>query len=213
MAMGFIHQVEPHRLKTILSKFFLEKSMREMKLHLGCGKRYIKGYIHIDLADYPHIDYNHDIKTLPMFADNSVDLIYASHVIEYFDRFEVVEVLKEWRRVLKKDGILRLAVPDFEALTEGYEKYKNLNLILGPLYGKWHIPQTDMYIYHKTVYDFVSIKEVLESVGFNEVRGWNWREVFAAETEGYDDYSQAYIPHMDKEKGTLISLNVEAIKR
>jgi predicted SAM-dependent methyltransferase len=29
----------------------------EIKLHLGCGKRYIPGFIHIDLADYPHIDY------------------------------------------------------------------------------------------------------------------------------------------------------------
>ena len=27
-----------------------------------------------------------------------------------------------------------------------------------------------------------------------------------------DDYSQAYIPHMDKDNGTLMSLNVEAIK-
>ena len=29
----------------------------------------------------------------------------------------------------------------------------------------------------------------------------------------YDDYSQAYVPHMDKENGLLISLNVEATKR
>ena len=29
----------------------------------------------------------------------------------------------------------------------------------------------------------------------------------------YDDYSQAYYPHMDKDNGILISLNVEAIKK
>ena len=27
-----------------------------MKLHLGCGKRYIPGYVHVDAVDYPHVD-------------------------------------------------------------------------------------------------------------------------------------------------------------
>ena len=33
--------------------------------------------------------------------NNSVDLIYASRVFEYFDRDEAKDVLKEWKRVLK----------------------------------------------------------------------------------------------------------------
>ena len=52
-----------------------ESKVEEVKLHLGCGKKYIPGFIHIDLDDYPHIDYRHDISSLPMFANNSVDLI------------------------------------------------------------------------------------------------------------------------------------------
>ena len=28
-----------------------------------------------------------------------------------------------------------------------------------------------------------------------------------------DDYSQSYYPHMDKEDGKLMSLNVEAVKK
>ena len=63
--------------------------MDKIQLHLGCDKRYLKNYVHIDLADYPHIDFHHNVKTLPMFKDNTVDLIYASHIVEYFDRFEV----------------------------------------------------------------------------------------------------------------------------
>ena len=43
---------------------------------------------HIDGGDYPHLDSN-DIINLP-YENNSVDLIYASHVIEYFDREEVI---------------------------------------------------------------------------------------------------------------------------
>ncbi|MEM3434115.1 MAG: methyltransferase domain-containing protein [Candidatus Methanomethyliaceae archaeon] len=186
--------------------------MKDIKLHLGCGKRYLPGYIHIDLGDYAHLDYRCDISRLPMFGDSTVDLIYASHVIEYYDRVEVTEVLREWYRVLKKGGILRLAVPDFEALIEVYRKWRDLDLIIGPLYGRMEIAGTGVVIYHRTVYDFSSLSRLLERVGFLNIRRWDWRKIFQGEYSGYDDYSQAYIPHMDKENGILISLNVEAEK-
>jgi len=46
-----------------------------VKLHLGCGKRYIPGFVHVDLADFPHIDYRSDVRSLPMLKDESADLI------------------------------------------------------------------------------------------------------------------------------------------
>lgn len=183
-----------------------------MKLHLGCGKRYIPGFVHIDLNDFPHIDYKHDIRTLPMIESNSVDLIYFCHGIEYFDRVEIIDVLKEWKRVLTKGGVLRLAVPDFEALIKVYRKYKDLDKVLGPLFGRWEISGKNKkkeILYHKTVYDFDSIKKVLEYAGFTLVRRYDWRKMLHKD---FDDYSQAYVPHMDKEHGLLISLNVEAVK-
>lgn len=182
-----------------------------MKLHLGCGKRYLPGYTHIDLSDYPHIDYNQDIRFLCNFANDSVDLIYASHVLEYFDKKETDEVLKEWYRVIRPNGIIRLAVPDFDALLTIYNKTNDLAKILGPLYGKWKINE-ELTVYHKTVYNFVSLSRILTAIGFVKPKVWNWRSVFVEELEGFDDYSQAYYPHMDKENGILISLNIEAIK-
>jgi predicted SAM-dependent methyltransferase len=186
------------------------KQMKTLRLHLGCGKRCLPGYIHIDLADYDHIDYRHGVDRLPMFQDKTVDLIYASHVLEYFDRVEVRSVLQEWRRALKDEGILRLAVPDFEALARVYSETGDLSLILGPMYGRWEIPGTGATVYHKTVYDETSLRELLASAGFSHIQRWNWRTVFTGEWQGFDDYSQAYIPHLDKEHGRLISLNIEA---
>lgn len=184
-----------------------------MKLHLGSGKRYIPGFIHIDINKFPHIDYVHDIRTLPMIKNNSVDLIYFCHGIEYFDRFEIKDVLKEWKRVLKKGAVLRLALPDFEALVKVYKKYKDLNKIIGPLYGRWEVATKNKnqpkVIYHKTTYDFNSIRDVLEQSGFKNVKRYDWRKNIHKD---YDDYSQAYIPHMDKKNGILISLNIEATK-
>ena len=184
--------------------------MDKIQLHLGCDKRYLKNYVHIDLADYPHIDFHHNVKTLPMFKDNSVDLIYASHIVEYFDRFEVMEVLQEWHRVLKNKGILRIAVPNFTELVKVYLNSQDLNLILGPLYGRWPVTENDLVLYHKTVYDYNSLSDIIISLGFANIRRWKWQDVFSNGNEGFDDYSQAYIPHMDQENGLQICLNVEA---
>ena len=110
-----------------------------MKIHLGCGKRSLPGFVHVDLLDAPHIDYRHDVRTLPMFGDDSAELIYACHVLEYFDGPEALDVLREWRRVLATTGVLRVAVPDFAALAEVYRETSNLALIHGPLYGAWKV--------------------------------------------------------------------------
>ena len=64
-------------------------------------------------------------------------------------------------------------------------------------------------IYHKTVYDYDSLKNVLNHCGFVETRLYDWRET---EHSQHDDHSQAYFPHMDKENGIHVSLNVICIK-
>ena len=63
--------------------------------------------------------------------------------------------------------------------------------------------------FHFHCWNFESLCEDLTHIGFKEIRKYDWRK-----TEHFyvDDYSQAYLPHMDKAKGRLMSLNVEAIK-
>lgn len=175
------------------------------KLHVGCGRVYIPGFIHIDLMDYAHIDYKRSVDDLGIFEDGSVDLIYACHVLEHFKRTDIGKVLKEWSRVLKPGGVLRVSVPGFEELVAIYQKYNDLSLILGPLVGG----QTYLYNFHYMTFDFKSISMLLKEAGFSSVKRYDWR---ATEHANIDDYSQAYIPHMDKENGMPVSLNVEAVK-
>jgi len=177
-----------------------------MKLHLGCGERYIKGFVHIDIIDRPHIDHVSQIDDLSYILDSSVDLIYASHVLEHFKRASVNNVLQEWHRVLKPGGILRIAVPDFAKLCEVYQETDDLSLIIGPIFGR----QNYLYNIHYNVFDYNTLKISLESVGFESIQRYDWTKTEHADV---DDYSQSYIPHMDKKNGKLISLNVEATKR
>lgn len=177
-----------------------------MKLHLGCGKRYIKGFVHIDILDYPHIDHISSIDNLSFLADNSVDLIYNCHVLEHFKINDVARVVKEWNRVLKPEGLLRSSVPDFKKICRVYTNTENLDLVKGPVFGR----QDYLYNIHYNIFDKKSLTTLLEANNFYNIREYDWRETEHAEV---DDYSQAYIPHMDKENGTLISLNLECNKK
>ena len=181
--------------------------MSKLKLHIGCGSKYFgKDWVHIDKETYNYVD-GHDVESL-LYSDESVDLIYASHLIEYFDGEAVVRVLKEWWRVLKYGGTLRLAVPDFEAMARLYvEKMFPLVSFIGPLYGKMMVQFIPTY--HRMVYDYDSLSALLGSCGFRNIRRWDWRETEHAQ---FDDCSQAYLPKMDKINGTLISLNTECEK-
>lgn len=51
-----------------------------------------------------------DLKTLP-FDDNYADLAVSVHVLEHFYRWEVKNLLLEWKRVLKPGGKLVLELP------------------------------------------------------------------------------------------------------
>jgi predicted SAM-dependent methyltransferase len=177
-----------------------------MKLHLGCGQRFIPGFVHIDAVDFPHVDHVAAIDNLGFVANDSVDLIYNCHVLEHFKRRDTGRVLAEWQRVLKPGGVLRTSVPDFAALAEIYDRTKDLSLVVGPLFGG----QNYLYNIHYNVFDFPTLKTALEATGFVQVRRYDWR---TTEHAGIDDYSQAYVPHMDKEHGTQISLNIEAVKQ
>jgi predicted SAM-dependent methyltransferase len=178
-----------------------------MNLHIGCGKRdFGRDWVHIDAADFPHVT-SKDI-WLNDVEDDSVDLIYACHFIEYFDRDEALDLLSRWHRVMKRDATIRLAVPDFTELCRAVQlKGFTLQDILGPLYGKMRV--NDQFIYHKTVYDFHDLRDLLIRAGFSNVKKYDWRKT---EHGKFDDHSQAYLPKMAKDTGMLISLNVEAVK-
>ena len=55
----------------------------------------------------------------------------------------------------------------------------------------------------------INMAPVLEFCGFSEIKKYNWEET---NHSIHDDHSQAYLPHMDKKDGTLISLNLECRK-
>ena len=79
---------------------------------------------------------------------------------------------------------------------------------MGPLFGRWPIVDSsnkEVVLYHKTVYDFKSLSRVLKKAGFYDIKKYDCWEFLP---DNFDDYSKAYMPHMDK-SGIQMCLNLE----
>ena len=176
-----------------------------LKLNLGCGTVHIDGYVNIDIRPMEAVDKVDNIKYLRSFEKDSVNVVYACAVLEHFIRWEYKNALRRWYEILKPGGILRVSVPDFESLIEHYIENKNLSLLIGMFYGGQDYDQN----FHHMCWDFDTLKNDLEELGFKNIHRYNWRET---EHSHIDDFSQSYLPHMDKENGKLMHLNVEATK-
>jgi len=172
------------------------------KLHLGCGTKHLEGYTNIDIRYLPGVDEVNNIRFLRNYKENSVDEIYACHVLEHFGRWEYKEVLKRWFEILKPEGQLRLAVPNFGAICNYYQKTGDIGSLIGLLYGGQDYDEN----YHYITFNWSMLKNDLTKIGFTEISLWNPNDYPG------DDFSKAYLPHMDKENGILMSLNILAIK-
>ncbi len=177
-------------------------------LNLGSAGTKIPEFCSIDADLALNPDIAADIHKIKL-RQNSVNYIYNSHVFEHIPRHKAAKVLREWYRVLKPGGKLYLATPDLEVLSKLYlenlAKYSidegnyNVNLITGIIFGG----QTDKYDYHFGGYSYPVLANMLESIGFKEIKR------FDSLMDGNTVEDAAFLA---KVNGVSISLNIEAIK-
>lgn len=124
-----------HRNSKMLANKYKDRPIR---LNLGCGPYLMEGYINIDLYN-PDADINCDVRDLSRYEAGSVDVVYAGHLLEHFSPYKVMDLLREWVRVLKPKGRLVLELPDIEECCKHYatadkaKKYEILTCIYGQL--------------------------------------------------------------------------------
>ncbi|MDR0598510.1 MAG: methyltransferase domain-containing protein [Treponema sp.] len=91
-------------------------------LNLGCGRRYHGDWTNVDFHSTGKGVIAHNLlKGIP-FKDNTFDMVYHSHIIEHFPKEEAPKFLGECYRVLKQNGILRVAFPDLEQMVSHYTR-------------------------------------------------------------------------------------------
>jgi len=74
------------------------------------------------LVDHKNADIICNVEKMEMIdiADNSIDIVYSSHMIEHITDEALNHFLGELHRILKKGGCIRIEAPDAEKLINAY---------------------------------------------------------------------------------------------
>ncbi|MCU1229183.1 MAG: hypothetical protein JWO97_2067 [Acidobacteria bacterium] len=82
------------------------------KLHLGCGPLALPGWVNLDNLPYPGVDQVVDVTAGLPFED--VSFVFAEHFIEHIAYPDAANLMRECRRILNDDGVLRLSTPNLD---------------------------------------------------------------------------------------------------
>jgi predicted SAM-dependent methyltransferase len=136
---------------------------RPLRLHLGCGSQRINGYVNIDWRKTRATDIVCNILKIP-YADATVDLIEAYHVIEHLPRHKLPKALKEWFRVMVPGAMLILECPDFDKAVKEYLEGNEKRI--DNIFGLQRFPGDT----HLFGYNAKRLKKILEEAGFKDVQ-------------------------------------------
>jgi predicted SAM-dependent methyltransferase len=97
------------------------KGSQDLSVNVGSGGKGLDGWVNIDAKCYQDSTFDHDIRRRFPLSDGSASRILAEHVIEHLDFYDdIPNVLREFHRILKPGGVLRIVVPDGERHLKAY---------------------------------------------------------------------------------------------
>jgi predicted SAM-dependent methyltransferase len=148
------------------------------KLQLGSGGNIMQDWLNTDksvvgcLAGSVYMNVGKRF----LLPDNSVDYIYTEHMIEHINYPQVKNMLSECYRVMKPNGVIRIATPDLKFLENLYQnpdKDNNKQYIAWAA-NKENLPLNPVYVVnhfhtsweHKIIYDFDALAALLTESGF-----------------------------------------------
>ncbi len=141
-----------------------------IKLNIGSRKK-AEGWSNFDIDPGPEVDYVGDCVDLSQFADNSIETIYASHVLEHISyQGDLQNALKEWFRVLAPGGTIMISVPDLEMLCRLYlsptlqaeHRFQVMQIMFGG--------QIDQFDFHAVGLSHELLGFYLGAAGFTDIR-------------------------------------------
>ncbi len=188
----------------------LSRNGKEIHLHLGCGAKYLEGFVNIDGNLFRKSDLVLDLRNGLPLPDDSVGTIYSSHVFEHFYPDELHALLRECHRVLRPGGGMRIVVPDMEAAVAAYLAGHR------DYFGDFPRPHRSLggklsnLLFceggHRQGLDFSYLEELLSDAGF--------RQIGRVQPQESRIYVSHRLVHLVREEAGVapISLFVEAVK-
>jgi len=149
------------RFNSVYVRDDLTPRLRKRKLNLGAGPTVFPGYEALDIKT------GTDIRKLDL-PDCSVDEVYCSHVLEHFPYEERLAIVKEWVRVLKPWGSLKIAVPDMTKLARAIvsdEPEQPLSYLESVVYGG----HNDANDHHRAMFTAATLAKLMNDAGVGSV--------------------------------------------
>ncbi len=151
-----------------------------VKLNVGCGTDYKEGWVNVDNNSDNNItklDLNHDLRNPLPYKDNTVDFIFNEHFFEHLTVEEGQMAMKEFMRVLKPGGVMRIAMPDLEDTVEAYynPKWKERDVMrkFDLEFVQTRAEMINMNFHwwgHKWLYDWEELERRLREAGYTKIK-------------------------------------------
>lgn len=169
-----------------------------MKLHIG-GEEVRDGWSIVNAQRKPGVDFLGDIADLSQFGSDTVEAVYASHVLEHVPQSRALPTLEGIYRILKPSGRIYVSVPDLDILAHAIlnplaspdSKFQLMRMMFGG--------QIDEFDYHFFGWNQLFLTEFLTRARFKGIQ--------RVDSFGLFNDTSEYRPY-----GFPISLNMTAIK-
>lgn len=119
--------------------------------------------VSFDIREDMHPDVVCDVRYLPVPTE-TFDIVFSSHTLEHFGWVSVDKVLKEWTRVLKIGGELRIVVPNLRHVAQRILDDKMYPTDLWVLYGEQDYPKN----FHAVGFTPNMLRDLVASMGVYE---------------------------------------------
>lgn len=136
-----------------------------MRVNLGSGSRPIPGWLNVDCAAIPGVDYVHnlDVAPWPFARSAEVEQMAAVDVFEHVA--DPVLFMTECHRVLQKDRLLFIQTPHYQS-RDAFTDPTHRRFPTEHTFDYW-IPDTLLFAEHNAAYGGVSFAKVSMRIGAN----------------------------------------------
>lgn len=175
--------IEVHKKQSekVISNYLQDNT--ERKLQIGAQGSPMQGWLNVDILPKTKDTAYMDATQKFPFENNTFDFIFAEHMIEHITFDEAKLMLNECFRVLKSNGVIRLATPNLDNVasllsdSNKKEHQEYIRFYIEKFYGKDYpnIPalQINKLFYafhHRFIHNFESLEYLLKSVGFKNIK-------------------------------------------
>lgn len=136
------------------------------RLHLGSGFYHWPGFTNLDTQGNPDVlcDFINDKLD---FTD--IDEIHAIHLFEHLPRLRVEDILRNWSKCLKPNGLLVMEMPSVDKIAQLIvDGVRNQRLTTMGLYGDPNDKKP--FMMHEWGYQEWELEAILTNCGFGDIK-------------------------------------------